>query len=208
MFCCYSPAQETAYSNCDLENQTSDMANMNNMVDAHLDDNSETQELLVQGNLNTFSHSSKKVYFQTNLLLGANAFVGDRIRLAGGADIDLSIGARINNYVYVGLNTGLTYDWEKRNDRFTQTLIPIGIDLIGYLPVSNKANLFANVEFGKCIFLDFFDEQEFLNLIKFGLGVEQGRGMFAVGINCYSAFNFVAGTNLYFKFGVRLGGGK
>lgn len=153
----------------------------------------------------------QNIRFQSYLYAGVAFF-----KQAVGPTFDASVGARLREYAYIGIETGfhtifynrrISYKNQYGNIRYrsyTATLgyVPIGINLKGYVPVGKKIYPYINCSFGS--FIGLFEINKVNGFYsQVGAGIDIKR--FSLGIG-YSVImnggNFNCG---YAKFGIRLG---
>lgn len=98
----------------------------------------------------TANAQNSKVKYQGDVQVGYSIGIGtlasDRI------NIHMINGVRINKYVSVGLGLGLdcyhSYDWYLNDYVGPELMMPIFLNARGYLPVSQKTDLFLSVDLG------------------------------------------------------------
>ncbi len=136
---------------------------------------------------------------------------------AGGPAVDLSLGVRLWDYAYVGVETGFHslfakfedeyYDYSTSSyygysESYKMAYIPVGVNLKGYIPTGKKIYPYINCSLG-----GFFGIMDFGGLNGFycqvGAGVDVKRFSFGIG---YSGLVQMGVANCgYIKLGVRLG---
>lgn len=138
----------------------------------------------------------QKIRFQSYLYAGA-VFMQESV----GPTFDASVGARLREYAYIGIETGFHY-LTVIDHGGDFSYIPIGINLKGYIPVGKKIYPYINCSLGAFIGLSDFDDL-YGFYCQVGAGIDIKR--FSLGIG-YSTImnggNFNCG---YAKFGIRLG---
>lgn len=79
---------------------------------------------------------NKKIRFQSYMYIGADFF-----SLSGGPTYDVSLGARMTDYFYLGVETGF-HTMVIGGD--VAGYIPVGLNMKGYIPVTRKVMPYAN----------------------------------------------------------------
>lgn len=145
---------------------------------------------------NTPTKPFQKIRFQSYLYAGT-VFLQEAV----GPTFDASVGARLREYAYIGIETGFHYlTIIDHGGDFSY--IPIGINLKGYIPVGKKIYPYINCSLGAFIGLSDFDDL-YGFYCQVGAGIDIKR--FSLGIGYSTIMN---GGNLncgYVKFGIRLG---
>ena len=138
-----------------------------------------------------------KVKFQSSAHIGT---IFDAY--GGGPTFDIDAGARMFNYLYMGVATGVhTYFAPSYYGTSWVGYVPIGVNLKGYFTKDKVVNPYVNCSLGGCIFVSGrgggFHCQA-------GAGVEIKRFSLGVGYNGFIV-NGVRGDSGYIKLGVRFG---
>ncbi len=124
----------------------------------------------------------------------------------GGPSVDLSFGARLFDYAYVGIETGFhmpitdaIYYYE---DTYLFGYIPIGLNIKGYIPTGKKIFPYINCTLGGFVgVIDFGGHNGFY--CQVGAGIDIKRFSFGIG---YSGLVQTGAINCgYVKLGVRIG---
>ena len=143
----------------------------------------------------------QKIRFQSYLHAGV-VFLPD----AWGPTFDASVGARLREYAYIGIETGFHYIWDVGYEGDTDLSIvlvymPIGINLKGYIPVGKKIYPYINCSLGAFINVDNTDFSGFYCQVGAGIDIKR----FSLGIG-YSTIRNGGNINCgYVKLGIRLG---
>ena len=126
---------------------------------------------------------------------------------AGGPAIDLSLGMRLWDYGYIGVETGFHsllqriyfYDNEYNS---TLAYIPVGINLKGYIPTGKKIYPYVNCSLGGFFGMIVLDG---LNgfYCQAGVGIDVKRFSFGIGYN--GLVKYDTANCGYVKLGVRFG---
>ena len=118
----------------------------------------------------------------------------------GGPTFDVTAGARIYEYLYVGVETGFHTLFEYG---YLYGYIPVGVNMKGYFTRNNKVNPYLNCTLG-----GFFGVGEFDGFNSFhcqvGLGIDVKRFTFGIGYNAL----VVEGESVdmgYIRLGFRFG---
>ena len=153
--------------------------------------------LALAGNAYSQSDPFAKVKFQGSAHVGT---IFDAY--GGGPTLDVDAGARVFNYVYVGVATGFhTYFTPSYYGTYWLGYVPIGVNLKGYFTKDKMVNPYVNCSLGGCIFVSGrgggFHCQA-------GAGVEIKRFSFGIGYNGFIQ-NGARGDSGYIKLGVRFG---
>lgn len=136
---------------------------------------------------------------------------------AGGPAIDLSLGVRLWDYAYVGVETGFhslfskfedeIYDYENSSyygysESYKEGYIPVGVNLKGYIPIGKKIYPYVNCSLGG--FFGVMDLGGFNGFYcQVGAGIDVKRFSFGIG---YCGLVQVGVANCgYVKLGVRVG---
>lgn len=142
----------------------------------------------------------QKIRFQSYLHAGAIF-----LKEAGGPTFDVSVGARLREYAYIGIETGFHLIWDIHYDYSCDSAVayvPIGINLKGYVPVGKKKIYpYINCSLGAFIDVDRTDFYGFYCQVGAGIDIKR----FSLGIGYSTIMN---GGNLncgYVKLGIRLG---
>lgn len=136
---------------------------------------------------------------------------------AGGPTVDLSLGVRLWDYAYIGVETGFhslfanfeyemydyaTSSYYSYNESYKDAYIPIGVNLKGYILTGKKIYPYLNCSFG-----GFFGLMDLSGISGFyfqvGAGIDVNRFSFGIGYNGLAQMG-VANCG-YVKIGVRLG---
>lgn len=128
----------------------------------------------------------------------------------GGPAIDLSLGMRLWDYGYIGVEMGFhslfftteSMDWESSKVTYTEAYIPLGINLKGYIPTGKKIYPYVNCSLGGFIGLI---ELDGLNgfYCQAGVGIDVKRFSFGIGYN--GLVKYSTANCGYVKLGVRFG---
>lgn len=150
-----------------------------------------------------------------NLRTSADKFRFDGIRLqsyvyggaifmshAGGPAVDLSLGVRLWDYAYVGVETGFHSLFSSAYYSDKEAYIPLGINLKGYIPTSKKIYPYVNCSLGG--FFGLMDLGGFNGFYcQVGAGIDVKR--FSFGIGYSGLVKYGTASCGYVKLGVRLG---
>ena len=132
---------------------------------------------------------------------------------AGGPAIDLSLGMRLWDYGYIGVEMGFHslffttefVDWENfkvYKDISTNAYMPVGINLKGYIPTGKKIYPYVNCSLGGFFGMIVLDG---LNgfYCQAGVGIDVKRFSFGIGYN--GLVKYDTANCGYVKLGVRFG---
>ena len=134
---------------------------------------------------------------------------------AGGPAVDLSLGVRLWDYAYIGVETGFhslfstfeeVYFNGSRYDTYEGNIkdayIPLGVNLKGYIPTGKKIYPYVNCSLGG--FFGLMDLGGFNGFYcQVGAGIDVKR--FSFGIGYSGLVKYGTASCGYVKFGVRLG---
>ena len=142
---------------------------------------------------------------------------------AGGPAVDLSLGVRLWDYAYIGVETGFHslfssaemvyyseqyyggtyYDgWDTDEVTAKEAYIPLGVNLKGYIPTGKKIYPYVNCSLGG--FFGLMDLGGFNGFYcQVGAGIDVKR--FSFGIGYSGLVKYGTASCGYVKFGVRLG---
>ena len=163
--------------------------------------------------LNDFSRETKpesksdrkKISFQAYSYLGA-----DFNSAMGGPTLDVSAGVRITDYFYAGLETGFhtmmadlyvstSYALYPYSVFMVGGYIPIGLNMKGYLPVTEKFMPYLNCTLGGAMgCIDFSGRAFYCNV---GTGFDLGRFSFGIGYMNLGGSMHNGYVKLGYKFG-------
>ncbi len=131
----------------------------------------------------------------------------------GGPAIDLSLGMRLWDYGYIGVEMGFHslffttefVDWENfkvYKDTSTNAYMPVGINLKGYIPTGKKIYPYVNCSLGGFFGMIVLDG---LNgfYCQAGVGIDVKRFSFGIGYN--GLVKYDTANCGYVKLGVRFG---
>lgn len=134
---------------------------------------------------------------------------------AGGPAIDLSLGMRLWDYGYIGVETGFhsllqridySYDYEYYEYNSTLAYIPVGINLKGYIPTEKEIYPYVNCSLGG--FFGFMDLNRYNGFYcQAGVGIDVKRFSFGIGYNGFVNYHFINKNHTiscgYVKLGAR-----
>ncbi len=122
---------------------------------------------------------------------------------AGGPAVDLSLGVRLWDYAYIGIETGFHSLFSNAYwSTYTEAYIPLGINLKGYIPTGKKIYPYVNCSLGG--FFGLMDLGGFNGFYcQVGAGIDVKR--FSFGIGYSGLVKYGTASCGYVKFGVRLG---
>lgn len=130
---------------------------------------------------------------------------------AGGPAIDLSLGVRLWDYAYIGVETGFHSLFSKVEDEiydygytesYKEAYIPVCVNLKGYIPAGKKIYPYVNCSLGG--FFGIMDLGGFNGFYcQVGAGIDVKR--FSFGIGYSGLVKFGTASCGYVKLGVRIG---
>lgn len=141
--------------------------------------------------------------FQGYATIGT-VFLGTGVDVLWRGDVNLSVGARLNDNLYLGVETGLGYldSGSVYGYDYFMGYIPIALNTHLMLPLSAKCAPFLNVALGG--YLGVGDEGSDGFYMQLGVGFDYQRFTFGIG---YTGFGDHGMTNAgYIKIGVKFGG--
>lgn len=120
--------------------------------------------------------------------------------LMAGPTIDFSMGAKIYEYFYIGVETGLAIFINVDNPKAVSIFVPVGANMKAYLTRDNHVNPYLNCSLGCYIGVD---EAKGTNVFNFQVGAGFEAGMVSVGAG-YSGFrkDGIEWNGGYIKLGV------
>lgn len=148
-------------------------------------------------------------YFDMNLMVGGDKFWFIR-EVCFSQSLNFSLGARIYDYGYVGLLSGVEFQecWFDEGDGLEydgwEWMIPIMVDMRGYYPINEKYHPYAELALGcaPAFYKSNYDLTYFK--IRFGVGIDINRLSLGLGLDAMTNEG-MGPKQFYVKVGYKIG---
>ena len=126
--------------------------------------------------------------------------LGSMGSLYAGPTLDFSIGAKMYEHFYIGVESGLAFFINVDNPKAFSVFVPVGVNMKGYLTRGSKVNPYLNCSLGGYIGVD---DAKGINVFNFQVGAGFETGIFSIGAG-YSGFrkDGIEWNGGYIKLGV------
>ena len=138
-------------------------------------------------------------YVMAGMLVGEIG-AGSIGSLYAGPTLDFSVGAKIYERFYMGVETGLAYFISVNNPKVFSMFVPVGVNMKGYLTRESKVTPYLNCSLGAYIGVD---DAKGVNVFNFQVGAGFEAGIVSVGAG-YSGFrkDGIEWNGGYIKLGI------